>query len=194
MATCSRRSVASAAASADAFASPSLAPAVAHRVADRPVPGGPLYVGVVAEQQQIAIRWARDAEDVRGAFALREAVFIGEQEVPLEQEIDELDRDARQLVALDSAQVIGTLRLLSFGEEAKIGRVAVAKQWRRRGIASQMLDVALGRAREQGFERVRLAAQVVAVALYEQAGFAVESEPFEEAGITHVWMGLALGR
>jgi predicted GNAT family N-acyltransferase len=146
--------------------------------------------------EQIVIRWARDAEDVRSAFALREAVFFGEQNVPLEEEVDELDRDAQQLVAIDpdTQRVIGTLRLLSFDEEAKIGRVAVAKQWRRRGIASQMLDIALRSAREQGFGRVRLAAQVLAAALYEQAGFVVESEPFQEAGITHVWMGLTFSR
>jgi predicted GNAT family N-acyltransferase len=145
---------------------------------------------------QIEIRWARDAEDVRGAFALREAVFYGEQNVPREEDVDELDRDAQQLVALDpnGGGVIGTLRLLSFGAEAKIGRVAVAAPWRRRGIASQMLEIALACAQGQGFERVRLAAQVVAVALYEQAGFAVESTPFQEAGIEHVWMGLTLSR
>ncbi|HEY2216859.1 MAG TPA: GNAT family N-acetyltransferase, partial [Solirubrobacteraceae bacterium] len=101
--------------------------------------------------------------------------------------------DAQHLVALDSdGRVIGTLLLLSFGDEAKIGRVVVAADRRRRGIASQMLQIALTRAREQRFTRVRLAAQIVAVALYEQAGFAVESEPFEEAGIAHVWMGQEL--
>jgi predicted GNAT family N-acyltransferase len=145
------------------------------------------------DEEQVAIRWARDADDVSGAFALREAVFYGEQNVPLQDELDELDRDAQHLVALDPhGSVIGTLRLLSFGEEAKIGRVAVAADRRHRGIASQMLAIALARAREQGFRRVRLAAQVAAVALYQSAGFAVESEPFEEAGIPHVWMGLAL--
>lgn len=151
---------------------------------------------MVDEQQQVEIRWARDSEEVRGAFALRDAVFYGEQNVPREEDVDELDRDAQQLVALepDGGGVIGTLRLLSFGAEAKIGRVAVAAQWRRRGIASRMLEIALARAREQGFERVRLAAQVVAVALYEQAGFAIESAPFQEAGIEHVWMGLTLSR
>jgi len=144
--------------------------------------------------EQVAIRWARDERDVGGAFALREAVFYGEQNVPLQDELDELDRDAQHLVALDpDGSVIGTLRLLSFGEEAKIGRVAVVAALRRQGIASRMLEIALARAREQGFRRVRLAAQVAAVALYEQAGFAVESEPFEEAGIPHVWMGLAFG-
>jgi predicted GNAT family N-acyltransferase len=145
--------------------------------------------------EQIEIRWARDEHDVGGAFALREAVFYGEQKVPIQEELDELDRDAQHLVALDPAdgrRVIGTLRLLSFADEAKIGRVAVAAELRRRRIASRMLQIALDRARRQGFRRVRLAAQVVAVALYEQAGFAVESEPFEEAGIPHVWMGLSL--
>jgi predicted GNAT family N-acyltransferase len=145
-------------------------------------------------EEQVAIRWARDDQDVSGAFALREAVFYGEQNVPLQDELDELDRDAQHLVALDpDGSVIGTLRLLSFGDEAKIGRVAVVAAMRRQGIASRMLEIALARAREQGFRRVRLAAQVAAVALYEQAGFDVESDPFEEAGIPHVWMGLALG-
>jgi predicted GNAT family N-acyltransferase len=145
-------------------------------------------------EAQVAIRWARDEQDVSGAFALRETVFYGEQNVPLQDELDELDRDAQHLVALDSdGSVIGTLRLLSFGDEAKIGRVAVIAEMRRQGIASRMLEIALARAREQGFRRVRLAAQVAAVALYEQAGFAVESDSFEEAGIPHVWMGLALG-
>ncbi|HEY2216420.1 MAG TPA: GNAT family N-acetyltransferase [Solirubrobacteraceae bacterium] len=146
--------------------------------------------------EPITIRWARDARDVSGAFALREAVFYGEQNVPLQEELDELDRDAQHLVALDpdGRSVIGTLRLLSFGKEAKIGRVAVAADQRRRGIASRMLEIALARAREQGFERVRLAAQVAAIELYEQAGFAVESEQFQEAGIPHVWMGLQLSR
>jgi predicted GNAT family N-acyltransferase len=145
-------------------------------------------------EEQVAIRWARDEQDVSGAFALRETVFYGEQNVPLQDELDELDRDAQHLVALDpDGSVIGTLRLLSFGDEAKIGRVAVIAEMRRQGIASRMLEIALARAREQGFRRVRLAAQVAAVALYEQAGFAVESDSFEEAGIPHVWMGLALG-
>jgi len=145
-------------------------------------------------EAQVAIRWARDEQEVSGAFALRETVFYGEQNVPLQDELDELDRDAQHLVALDpDGSVIGTLRLLSFGDEAKIGRVAVVAEMRRQGIASRMLEIALARAREQGSRRVRLAAQVAAVALYEQAGFAVESEPFEEAGIPHVWMGLALG-
>lgn len=115
--------------------------------------------------------------------------------MPREVELDPLDRDAQHLLAVTAREqrVIGTLRLLSFEREAKLGRVAVAADWRHRGIASRMLATALARAREQGHERVRLAAQVAAVALYAAAGFSVESdEPFDDAGIPHVWMGLQL--
>jgi ElaA protein len=146
------------------------------------------------DDREIPIRWARGPEDVRGAFAVRERVFCGEQGVPREEEIDGRDQEALHLVALDpqGARVIGTLRLLLDADSAKVGRVAVEREWRRRGIALRMLGLALAAARDRGCVRVRLAAQLEAVALYEQAGFAVESDVFEEAGIAHVWMGRRL--
>ena len=76
--------------------------------------------------------------------------------------------------------------------EAKVGRVAVAPPWRGRGIASRMLAAALGRAVEQGCRSARLAAQLRATGVYERAGFAIASAPFEQAGITHVWMRRSL--
>jgi predicted GNAT family N-acyltransferase len=146
------------------------------------------------DEREIPIRWAVGADDLRGALALRELVFCEEQGVPREEELDEHDERALHVVALDrrSGGVIGTLRLLLEPDDAKIGRVAVAREWRRRGVALRMLLLALDAAREQGSPRVRLAAQLDAVALYEKAGFAVESETFEEAGILHVWMGQRL--
>jgi predicted GNAT family N-acyltransferase len=129
-----------------------------------------------------------------GAFAVRERVFYGEQGVPREEEYDGRDDEAAHAVALDpdSGRVIGTLRLLVDGEQAKIGRVAVDREWRRRGIASRLLELAVAEARERGCSRVRLAAQTAATELYQHAGFAVESGTFEEAGIPHVWMGMTL--
>ncbi|HEX4483558.1 MAG TPA: GNAT family N-acetyltransferase [Solirubrobacteraceae bacterium] len=156
---------------------------------------------------EIEIRWARGPEDVAAAFRVREQVFCVEQGVPREEELDGLDEQALHLLAFErdepasaagsreqaeGERPIGTLRLLLAGEQAKIGRVAVEADRRRRGLASQMLEQALARARDSGARRARLAAQVVAVALYERAGFAVESEPFDDAGIAHVWMGRSL--
>ena len=137
------------------------------------------------------IRWARDDGDLHGAIAVRERVFVDEQGVPPEEELDGRDGGALHLVALDAGgeRVIATLRLLLDGDTAKVGRVAVDRDFRRRGIAARMLDVALERAGEHGARRVRLASQLDVVALYERAGFVVESAVFEEAGIPHVWMG-----
>ena len=146
--------------------------------------------------EQTAIRWARDEHDVHGAFAVRERVFCGEQGVSLAEELDGRDDEALHLVALvpdeDGPRVIGTLRLLVEGERGKIGRVAVERPWRRRGIASRMLELAVSGARERGCRELRLAAQVAAIDLYAHAGFSVDSDAFEEAGIPHVWMQLAL--
>jgi predicted GNAT family N-acyltransferase len=144
---------------------------------------------------EIAIRWAAGADDIHGALALRELVFCEEQGVPREEELDDRDEGALHVVALErrSGAVIGTLRLLLEADGAKIGRVAVAREWRRRGVALRMLELALVAARAKRAERVRLAAQLDAVALYEKVGFAVESDTFEEAGIQHVWMGQRLG-
>jgi predicted GNAT family N-acyltransferase len=124
---------------------------------------------------------------------VRQEVFCQEQGVPKDEELDGLDDRALHLVALDAdGAIVGTLRLLLAGGEAKIGRVAVKRRWRRRGIASRMLEMALAGARERGCRRARLASQLQATQLYEEAGFVVESEPFEEAGIPHVWMGRPL--
>jgi predicted GNAT family N-acyltransferase len=140
------------------------------------------------------IRWAVDATDVDGALAVREEVFCREQGVSREEEIDGRDGEALHLLALapHDGRVIGTLRLLIDAGTAKVGRVAVERDWRGRGIASRMLEIALARAREQGCVRARLAAQLTATGVYLRAGFEVESEPFEDAGIEHVWMGLRL--
>jgi predicted GNAT family N-acyltransferase len=141
-----------------------------------------------------SICWTDEEPLLQAAFALREEVFCDEQGVPRELELDGYDTGARHLVAVDgeSGEVIGTLRLLRDGETAKVGRVAVRASFRRRGVASQMLQMAVERAAAEGCTRARLAAQTQATLVYEGAGFAVESEPFQEAGIEHVWMGREL--
>lgn len=140
----------------------------------------------------IELRWIADERDFDAALAIRVRVFCGEQGVPDDEEPDEHDAAALHLLALDGDRPVGTLRVLRSGDVARIGRVAVEADRRHRGIASRMLELALQRARAEGASSARLAAQVVATPLYERAGFAVESEPFEEAGIAHVWMGRPL--
>jgi len=144
--------------------------------------------------EEVLVRWSSGPRELSGALRVREQVFCREQGVPVSEEIDGRDEQALHIVALSRAdgRVIGTLRLLLDGRRAKIGRVAVERDWRGQRIASRMLQLALARARERGVSVVRLAAQTRATGVYERAGFAVESGPFEEAGIVHVWMGMQL--
>jgi predicted GNAT family N-acyltransferase len=143
---------------------------------------------------EIPIRWASGPDDVRGAIAVREQVFCLEQGVPREQELDGRDDQALHLLALapGSERVVGTLRLLFSGTQVKVGRVAVEREWRGLRIASRMLEIALAEARRRGSLQARLASQLDATGLYRRAGFRIESEPFDEAGIAHVWMARRL--
>ena len=140
------------------------------------------------------IRWIRTPKDLERALAIRERVFCEEQGVSREDELDGLDPVCEHLLALTVGEerAVGTLRLRLVPPLARIGRIAVERDWRRRGIAANMLSTALARAGEAGCERARLAAQIDAQGLYESAGFGVCSAPFEEAGIMHVWMELEL--
>ncbi len=125
-------------------------------------------------------------------MALRTVVFVEEQRVPLAEEIDGLDDQATHLVALDGEEVVATCRLLADGTTIKLGRMVVAKERRREGIASVMLRVADQQSKLLCGEQISLAAQSYAVALYEQAGYVAYGEPFPDAGIEHIWMSKQL--
>jgi predicted GNAT family N-acyltransferase len=138
------------------------------------------------------VRPARDAAEVRAAIALRHEVFVVEQRVPIDEEVDEHDETALHLVAIDDGRVVATARVVMDGETAKLGRVAVAADARRRGIASRLIAAAEAEAAALGAHRVALAAQTGALALYERAGYVAYGERFPDAGIEHVMMGKRL--
>jgi predicted GNAT family N-acyltransferase len=121
-----------------------------------------------------------DFQDLR---SVREPVFVVEQQVPLELEWDELDPKCRHVIARDDAhRPIGTGRLTP---EHKIGRMAVLREWRGRGVGEALLLALVEQARELGLPEVSLNAQVDAVGFYEKFGFVPYGERFEEAGIQH---------
>ena len=140
----------------------------------------------------LSVEVADNQSQIDAAMALRTVVFVEEQGVPLAEEIDGLDRQATHLVAVDDGKVVATCRLLLDAATVKLGRMVVAKQRRREGIAAQMLRLADQEAALLGGEQIQLAAQIYAVALYEQAGYVAYGEPFPDAGIEHIWMSKQL--
>lgn len=123
--------------------------------------------------------------------AIRETVFIHEQRVPVELEWDGLDPSCAHVLAWnDRREAIGTARMQRNGT---IGRMAVLKDWRGRGIGRALLQTLLDLALKQGLPRVTLSAQTHALGFYERAGFHVVGEPFIDAGIPHRKMVKELG-
>lgn len=120
------------------------------------------------------------------AFAIREAVFVDEQEIDLSLEFDGLDDDAEHLLATLDRRAVGTLRLRRIDDvTAKIERVAVLKDARGRAIGATLVRAALGRLRERGFGEARLHAQTYALDFYAKIGFIAYGDVFEEDGIAH---------
>lgn len=117
------------------------------------------------------------------AAPLRERVFVVEQGVPPELELDEFDAVSLHAVALAAdGSAVATGRLLPDGH---IGRMAVDAAWRGRGVGGAVLERLVEEARRRGFAEVVLNAQVVAMPFYAGHGFAGFGEPFMEAGIPH---------
>ncbi|CAG9171536.1 GNAT family N-acetyltransferase [Cupriavidus respiraculi] len=120
------------------------------------------------------------------ARAIRYAVFVEEQGVPVELEWDDQDEPSWHAVALaDDGTPVATGRLLPDGH---IGRMAVLASARGTGVGATVLQALMGKAVELGYAELVLNAQTHAAPFYERAGFAVSGEPFEEAGIPHVEM------
>ena len=123
--------------------------------------------------------------------AVREIVFVEEQQVPLDLEWDDLDPQCVHVLAraLDGAP-IGTGRLTP---EHKIGRMAVLREWRGKGVGDAMLLALIEQARMRGWREISLHAQTSAIPFYLRHGFQPYGERFWEAGIEHQSMRRMLG-
>jgi predicted GNAT family N-acyltransferase len=126
------------------------------------------------------------------AQAIRTAVFVEEQKVPLALERDAADLDAVHALARNRLGLaVGTGRLLAGegpGHPARIGRMAVSRGLRGANIGRALLEALMAAAGRRGEAEVTLHAQVSAIGFYRRAGFVPHGEPFEEAGIGHLEM------
>jgi predicted GNAT family N-acyltransferase len=117
------------------------------------------------------------------AGPIRFNIFVGEQNVPPGIELDDKDASCMHAIAYDDhGNAVGTGRLLPDGH---IGRMAVVKDWRRRGIGALILGALMEEARRQGHKEVVLSAQLQAAEFYREQGFEAEGKVYQEAGILH---------
>jgi predicted GNAT family N-acyltransferase len=140
----------------------------------------------------VTARPARDAAEVQAGMDLRVRVFCDEQGVNPKGELDGLDDEATQFVALDDRVVIAACRLRFLAGECRLERMAVERPYRGAGVGRRLLEAAEDEARRHGAAGMLLHAQRRAEGFYAAAGYVADGEPFIEEGIERVRMRKAL--
>ncbi len=130
----------------------------------------------------VPARWDVAAER-EAMTAIRHEVFVLEQNVPVELELDGHDPHCRHWLVFDAAnRPIATARMRGDGH---VGRIAVVTEWRKRGVGARLVEAIVSDARGAGLDAVDLDAQVHAIGFYERLGFEAHGEVFLDAGIPH---------
>ena len=128
-------------------------------------------------------------EEYKDVLAIREAVFIEEQGVSREEEIDQYEETAHYIIGYDAqGQAIGTARYRGIDTIAKIERVAVMKEFRGKGIGKQLILALEQIASDNGYQHFKLGAQTHAIPFYEALGYDAYGDIFMDAGIPHRYM------
>jgi len=133
----------------------------------------------------LKIKRASSQLELVQVFTIRIRVFVREQRVPAEIELDTDDQRAVHFLAIRSGTAVGTARVVMRHGDAKIGRMAVLKSYRRKGIGAALLKRAILAAKKLHARRIYLHAQVAVTGFYERLGFCVVGRIFDEAGIAH---------
>ena len=139
-----------------------------------------------ANIQIVEVSWQQAENDLR---AIRTPVFIEEQAVAPDFEWDEIDQTAVHLLAKVDKQAVACLRIIDYH---KIGRMAVLKEWRKKGLGVALLLEAVNICKAHGRKSVHLSAQTHAIGFYEKCGFRVTSDIYQDVHIAHVDMQLEL--
>jgi predicted GNAT family N-acyltransferase len=149
------------------------------------------------------VRLAADRADKDAALAVRYDVFVTEQNVPEDLELDEHDETADHFVAYDDELPVGAGRLVveppgfaaadpALGPVAHLGRLAVRPDARGTALGVALVRAIEDRAAERGLRVVALSAQTHALGFYERLGYAAYGEEFDDAGLPHRWMSRTL--
>ncbi len=129
-----------------------------------------------------------EKNDIKKVFALRSEVFVDEQNVPMEIELDEEDAHAVHIIAEEDGVTVGCARLIPSENEGHIGRLAVKKVFRGRGIGADICRFITDHCLAEGHTYIWLNSQLHAVGFYEKLGFKTDGKIFTEAGIEHIKM------
>ncbi|MBM6618180.1 GNAT family N-acetyltransferase [Bacillus suaedaesalsae] len=122
------------------------------------------------------------------ALKVRREVFIEEQQVPEEEEIDQYEDICTHVVVYDDNKPVATGRLRDYEGIGKLERICVLSSHRSHGLGKVVMDQLESIAEKQGFSKLKLNAQTHAEGFYAKLGYETVSDIFMDAGIPHVTM------
>ncbi len=164
---------------------------------DARAPFIPLPVSTTTQQEEFVVTLTQWRTDGAELAKVRREVFVLEHSVPEELESDADDPDSARVhhaVARDSSgNVIGTGRIVLDDPVPRIGRMAIRKEWRGRGVGAAVLELLCEDARRAGFGKVMVHSQTHTAPFYFKRGFLSYGTEFYEAGIPHQQMRRKLG-
>ncbi|KAF6603760.1 MULTISPECIES: GNAT family N-acetyltransferase [unclassified Bacillus (in: firmicutes)] len=132
---------------------------------------------------------AKTEKQLNDAFFVRKEVFVKEQHVPEEEEIDQFEDTSEHIVIYDGGQPVGAGRWRLKDGHGKLERICVMKSHRSLGVGAIMMQALEKAATAKGADSFILHAQTQAVPFYEKQGYRVTSgEEFLDAGIPHLEM------
>ena len=126
------------------------------------------------------------------AFAVRIAVFVEEQQIPREEELDEADATAVHCVGYVNGTPVAAGRLVVGDGYGKVGRMAVLAPHRGTGMGARVLEALEREGVARGLREFRLSAQLSARGFYDRAGYVADGDLYDEVGIPHIAMVKAL--
>ena len=134
-----------------------------------------------------------DSQVHHDSVQIRTHVFVEEQHVPANLEVDADEGKATYFVVYDAGLPVATARILPEGTGYHVQRVAVEKAYRKHGLGKMVLNAIIAYAREQNVAFLKLGAQLQAIGFYKTLGFQLTDQPeFLDAGIRHREMQLQL--
>lgn len=136
----------------------------------------------------LTIKRVVDEAEFKEALELRYQVFVDEQGVPRNLERDDDDLVANHVLVQDNGKTVGCGRIVIKEDYGKIGRIAVAKSSRKQGVGTMVCQELIEIAKEKGYKKVKLHAQLNSKGFYKRIGFQEFGDKFMEAGIPHIMM------
>ncbi|WP_093134780.1 GNAT family N-acetyltransferase [Salinibacillus kushneri] len=134
------------------------------------------------------IQVVQNEDQLKDAYKVRKIVFIEEQGVSPDLEMDEHDSSATHFVGYKNGIPVAASRLRYLDQYGKLERICVLKEERNHHYGQQMIQAMEEVIRENQYRKSKLNAQTHAEGFYQSLGYKTISDEFMDAGIPHVTM------